>query len=222
VTTTSESDSESDGSDGGGPPRLKYVRLGGNVVDSMWGRGRLSKNQAGGVSRRKQLPWARAMDAGEKLLALAEDSGAVHVMDLCGEAMRRFDVLSMPPNCVHIEPQGEFVATCSNEGRVVVQELCACPFFHPLPVRQSRVGSTVMYVNWWADCGACRWGGSGGARLRRVDLLRAAQPQLCARPHARHWKRRRQGERVPPPPPPAPGGGGPRGGAAPPPPPAPP
>ena len=53
----------------------------------------------------------------------ATRSGAIHVLDLSGGPIRRFGVHTMPVHSVHIDASGEHIASCSNEGRVVIHEL---------------------------------------------------------------------------------------------------
>ena len=63
------------------------------------------------------------LDANDKLIALATKRGLVHVLDLSGGPIRRFDVHTMPPNAIHIDESGEYISSCSDEGRVVVHAL---------------------------------------------------------------------------------------------------
>ena len=86
-------------------PHLKYLRLGGKVADS------LRRSDQSKAER------ATDLDANEKLLALATERGAVHVLDLSGGSIRRFDAHSMPVHAVHIDQDGEHIASCSNVRR---------------------------------------------------------------------------------------------------------
>lgn len=95
------------------PAALKYTRLGGVIPCSLRKRGKKQRAEV-----------ARHLGASDRLLVLATESGGVHVLDLGGEPMRSFlGAHSMPVNCVHMDDGGEYVASCSDEGRVVVHEL---------------------------------------------------------------------------------------------------
>lgn len=85
-----------------GEPHLKYLRLGGKVADSLR---RSDKSKA---------ERATDLDVNEKLLALATERGAIHVLDLSGGSIRRFDAHSMAVHAVHIDQDGEHIASCSN------------------------------------------------------------------------------------------------------------
>lgn len=86
-------------------PHLKYLRLGGKVADTLR------------RSDQSKAECATDLDANEKLLALATQRGAIHVLDLSGGSIRRFDAHSMPVHAVHIDQDGEHIASCSNVRR---------------------------------------------------------------------------------------------------------
>ena len=104
-------DLNSPGAELPGEPHLKYLRLGGKVADS------LRRTDPTKAER------ATDLDVNDKLLTLATEKGAIHVLDLSGGPIRRFDVHTMPVHAVHIDASGEHIASCSNEGRVVIHEL---------------------------------------------------------------------------------------------------
>lgn len=82
-------------------PHLKYLRLGGKVADSLR------------RSDKKKAECATDLDANEKLLALATERGAIHVLDLSGGSIRRFDAHAMAVHAIHIDQDGEHIASCS-------------------------------------------------------------------------------------------------------------
>jgi hypothetical protein len=94
-------------------PHLKYLRLGGKVADSLR------------RSDKAKAECATDLDVNEKLLALATERGAVHVLDLSGGSIRRFDVHSMPVHAVHIDQDGEHIASCSNVCNVLTHAVAA-------------------------------------------------------------------------------------------------
>ena len=86
-------------------PTLKYQRLGGAVTSIL------------------ASDAASCLAAHVKFIALGTASGAVHVLDLSGNEIRRFSPHSAVVNDICIDSTGEFVASCSQDGTVVVSPL---------------------------------------------------------------------------------------------------
>ena len=86
-------------------PTFKYQRLGGSV----------SKILAADA--------ASCLAAHVKFLALGTEGGAVHVLDLGGNEIRRFSPHSAAVTDICLDATGEFVGSCSNDGTVVVSSL---------------------------------------------------------------------------------------------------
>lgn len=86
-------------------PTLKYQRLGGSCPSI------LARDAAS------------CLAAHNKFMALGTVSGAVHVLDLAGNEIRRFTPHSAAVLDVCIDTTGEFVGSCSQDGTVVVSSL---------------------------------------------------------------------------------------------------
>jgi WD40 repeat protein len=86
-------------------PTLKYQRLGGSLPSIL------------------AADKASCLAAHSKFLSLGTDAGAVHVLDLAGNEIRRFTPHSAPVTDICIDATGEFVGSCSQDGTVVVSSL---------------------------------------------------------------------------------------------------
>jgi WD40 repeat protein len=117
--SSSESGSFS-GSEEEQEPTLTYQRLGGSVPDIL------------------KADAASCLAVHAKFLALGTLAGAVHVLDLHGNEIRRFTPHSANVTDVCIDATGEFVGSCSQDGTVVVSSLYsaeASTHWYPRPVR---------------------------------------------------------------------------------------
>ena len=88
-----------------GEPLLRYQRLGASVTDIL------------------KDDHANCLAVHPKFLALGTRSGAVHVLDLNGNEIRRFSPHSAVVNDVCIDRSGEFVGSCSQDGTVAISSL---------------------------------------------------------------------------------------------------
>ena len=86
-------------------PTLKYTRLGGSVPAIL------------------SADAATCLAAHSKFLALGTEAGSVHVLDLSGHEIRKFTPHSAGVSDICIDPTGEFVGSCSQDGTVVVSSL---------------------------------------------------------------------------------------------------
>ncbi|KAJ3308452.1 Vacuolar protein sorting-associated protein 41 [Blyttiomyces sp. JEL0837] len=95
-----ESDEESDEE-----PKLKYQRLAGTLAETL-------KKDA-----------VSTMAVSDRFLALGTHWGVVHILDLNGNDVKRFECHSATVNEISIDTNGEYVASASDDGRVVVNSL---------------------------------------------------------------------------------------------------
>ena len=86
-------------------PVLKYQRLGASVTEIL------------------AADAASCLAVHAKFLALGTVAGAVHVLDLNGNEIRRFKPHSARVNGISIDRTGEFVGSCSEDGTVVISSL---------------------------------------------------------------------------------------------------
>jgi len=93
-------DSEEEGEEE--EPKLTYHRLGHNVADCL------------------KADAASVMAAHEKFLALGTHWGAVHIFDFAGHEIKKFSSHSTTVNDLDISSTGEYVASCSDDGKVVI------------------------------------------------------------------------------------------------------
>eukprot|EP00960_Hanusia_phi_P075784 768466-Hanusia_phi.AAC.5 len=86
-------------------PRLKYQRLG---------------NSASDILKRES---ASAVRLHEKFLALGTVEGWIYILDFDGNEVRRFGAHTAIVNDLSIDRAGEFIASCSDDGTVVINGL---------------------------------------------------------------------------------------------------
>eukprot|EP01091_Cochliopodium_minus_P012545 TRINITY_DN3820_c0_g1_i1.p1 TRINITY_DN3820_c0_g1~~TRINITY_DN3820_c0_g1_i1.p1 ORF type:complete len:888 (-),score=239.42 TRINITY_DN3820_c0_g1_i1:117-2780(-) len=100
-TEETETSEESDDEE----PKLKYQRLGADVIEIL-------KNDV-----------ASCMAVSEKLLALGTHYGFVFILDFNGNQNQKFENHSSSINEISIDSSQEYIATCSDEGKVVIRGL---------------------------------------------------------------------------------------------------
>ena len=88
-------------------PKLKYERLGNDVKEVL-------KNDA-----------ASCLAVQSKFLVLGTHWGVVHILDLQGNRVKQFPCHSTTVNEISIDSNGDYVASCSDDGYVVVNGLYA-------------------------------------------------------------------------------------------------
>ncbi|KAI8618778.1 hypothetical protein BC830DRAFT_1107192 [Chytriomyces sp. MP71] len=120
--SSSEEDDESDEDDydDDDEPMLKYQRLSGTLSETL-------KKDA-----------VSAMDVSDRFLAIGTHWGVVHILDVGGNNVKRFECHSASVNCVCIDTSAEFVASASDDGKVVVNSLYTnetALFRHRRPVK---------------------------------------------------------------------------------------
>lgn len=86
-------------------PKLKYQRLGGDVPGIL------------------QSDSARVLLPHSKFLVLGTHKGKVHILDLNGNSIMTRRPHNAPINDMSLDEEGEFLATCSDDGTVVVLDL---------------------------------------------------------------------------------------------------
>ncbi|KND01521.1 uncharacterized protein SPPG_03320, partial [Spizellomyces punctatus DAOM BR117] len=86
-------------------PRLKYQRLASTLNETL-------KKDA-----------VSAMAVSDRFLALGTHWGIVHILDLIGTDVKRFNCHSASVNALSIDSNGEFVASASDDGKVVISSL---------------------------------------------------------------------------------------------------
>ncbi|XP_048576551.1 vacuolar protein sorting-associated protein 41 homolog isoform X2 [Nematostella vectensis] len=103
-----DDDSEGDEEEEEEEPKLKYERLG-NAVNEI-----LRKDEC-----------ASCMAVHSKFLALGTHYGVVHVMDHLGNSIRskEFPSHTTAVNQISIDEKGDYIASCSDDGRVVINGL---------------------------------------------------------------------------------------------------
>jgi hypothetical protein len=87
------------------PPTLKYQRLGADAT-------KILKEDA-----------ASCLSVHDKFLTLGTRSGAVHMLDLNGNEIRKFSPHSAAVNAMCIDASGEHLGSCSQDGTVVITSL---------------------------------------------------------------------------------------------------
>eukprot|EP01104_Vermistella_antarctica_P020689 TRINITY_DN896_c0_g1_i3.p1 TRINITY_DN896_c0_g1~~TRINITY_DN896_c0_g1_i3.p1 ORF type:complete len:938 (+),score=181.35 TRINITY_DN896_c0_g1_i3:205-3018(+) len=100
-------ESDSDEEEEEEEPKLKYQRLGAHAT---------------GILQRDS---ASCLGVHEKFLALGTRSGMVYILDFNGNENKRITCHAGPVNEVSIDATGEYIASCSNDGKVVVTNLVA-------------------------------------------------------------------------------------------------
>ncbi|KAH6589434.1 hypothetical protein BASA61_005623 [Batrachochytrium salamandrivorans] len=98
-------DNDDDDDDDDDEPKLKYQRLIGTVSDML-------KKDA-----------VSCMGVSHRFLAVGTHWGVVHIMDLFGTQVKRFQSHTATVNQVSIDDNGEFVASASDDGNIVVNSL---------------------------------------------------------------------------------------------------
>ncbi|TPX35873.1 hypothetical protein SmJEL517_g01692 [Synchytrium microbalum] len=101
---SSNGDQDSDESDDD-EPKLKYQRLTTGLADL------LKKDSVS------------CMTASERFLALGTHWGIIHILDLDGNDVKRFQCHSATVNQLSIDTHGEFIASASDDGRVLINSL---------------------------------------------------------------------------------------------------
>eukprot|EP01052_Picozoa_sp_SAG31_P006369 SAG31_NODE_292_length_18283_cov_10.859859_12_plen_1118_part_00 len=131
-------------------PMLKYVRC--EAIEDRLRRA--SKSGKSGATE-----YATDLSVTEKFMALGTFSGCVHILDLDGNDVRSFSPHAMPVNALSLDPAGEYVCSCSDEGLVVISPLftadtetftygepiktaALCPDYSRRGVRDFMVGSS--------------------------------------------------------------------------------
>eukprot|EP01114_Cavostelium_apophysatum_P004970 TRINITY_DN1546_c0_g1_i1.p1 TRINITY_DN1546_c0_g1~~TRINITY_DN1546_c0_g1_i1.p1 ORF type:complete len:976 (-),score=258.51 TRINITY_DN1546_c0_g1_i1:28-2796(-) len=112
-------DEEEDDEEEDDEPKLRYQRLGANVIEIL----------------RKDA--ASCMAVHEKFLALGTHWGVIHVLDFNGDEIKRFPSHSATINELSIDEYGEYIASCSDDGKVCVNALYSSESFeyeHNRPV----------------------------------------------------------------------------------------
>lgn len=88
-------------------PKLKYERLGNSMLDIL------------------KTDFASCMCVFERFLALGTRSGKIFVLDFNGNEIRRFSSHRSVVNEICVDSSGEFIASCSDDGKVVLNALYA-------------------------------------------------------------------------------------------------
>eukprot|EP00884_Botryococcus_braunii_P013195 jgi/Botrbrau1/21877/Bobra.0249s0007.1 len=84
-------------------PRLKYQRLGASVTELL------------------VQTSATCLCVSDKILALGTLEGSVHVLDITGNEVKRLNAHKQTVNCICFDETVEYIASCSDDGTVVVQ-----------------------------------------------------------------------------------------------------
>ncbi|KAJ3030993.1 UNVERIFIED_CONTAM: Vacuolar protein sorting-associated protein 41, partial [Siphonaria sp. JEL0065] len=101
-------------------PVLKYQRLSGILADTL-------KKDA-----------VSTMSVSDRFLALGTHWGVVHILDMSGNNVKRFECHFACVNDISIDTSGEFVASASDDGKVVINSLYTpevFPFKHKRPIK---------------------------------------------------------------------------------------
>ncbi|KAG9442877.1 hypothetical protein H6P81_018731 [Aristolochia fimbriata] len=86
-------------------PRLKYQRMGGSISS-------LLSNDA-----------ASSISVAERMIALGTHDGTVHILDFMGNQIKAFHAHAATVNDLSFDGEGEFIASCSDDGLVVINSL---------------------------------------------------------------------------------------------------
>ncbi|XP_074350636.1 vacuolar protein sorting-associated protein 41 homolog isoform X2 [Apium graveolens] len=86
-------------------PRLKYQRMGGSVP------GILSANSASCIA------------VAQRLIALGTRAGSVHILDFLGNQVKQFPAHGAAVTDLCFDIEGEYIASCSDDGSVVINSL---------------------------------------------------------------------------------------------------
>ncbi|ORY38239.1 hypothetical protein BCR33DRAFT_741746 [Rhizoclosmatium globosum] len=112
--SSDEDDDDDDESDE--EPMLKYQRLSGTLAETL-------KKDA-----------VSTMAVSDRFLALGTHWGVVHILDLSGNNVKRFECHSATINDICIDTAGEFVASASDDGKVIINSL----YTHESPMFKHR------------------------------------------------------------------------------------
>ncbi|KAK4441239.1 Vacuolar protein sorting-associated protein 41 [Sesamum alatum] len=86
-------------------PRLKYQRMGGSVPTLL------------------QSDAASCVAIAERMIALGTHSGSVHILDFLGNQVKEFIAHTAAVNDLCFDIEGEYIASCSDDGSVVISSL---------------------------------------------------------------------------------------------------
>ena len=100
-----EDDDEEDDADEDEEPKLKYQRLGNSVPE---------------ILKRES---ASAIHVHERFIALGTQEGWIYILDFNGTEIRRFGAHTAVVNCLSVDKAGEIIASCSDDGTVVLNGL---------------------------------------------------------------------------------------------------
>ncbi|KAJ3144786.1 Vacuolar protein sorting-associated protein 41 [Geranomyces variabilis] len=100
-----EDDDEEEGEDDEEEPKLKYQRLASTLGETL-------KKDA-----------VSTMAVSDRFLALGTHWGVVHILDLIGTDVKRFQCHSATVTALSIDTNGEYVASASDDGKVVINSL---------------------------------------------------------------------------------------------------
>eukprot|EP01100_Stratorugosa_tubuloviscum_P003657 TRINITY_DN188_c2_g2_i1.p1 TRINITY_DN188_c2_g2~~TRINITY_DN188_c2_g2_i1.p1 ORF type:complete len:925 (-),score=372.33 TRINITY_DN188_c2_g2_i1:105-2879(-) len=105
-----EIEAEVEGEEGGEEeeeeaPKLKYHRLTSSVNDII------------------VRETATCLTSHDKFMALGTSSGKVYILDFAGDLIQSYEAHNHPIMDISIEISGEFVASCCNEGKVIIKSL---------------------------------------------------------------------------------------------------
>eukprot|EP00833_Pecoramyces_ruminatium_P006798 jgi/Orpsp1_1/1180830/evm.model.c7180000074804.1 len=100
---SSEEDSENENDDI--EPKLKYQIINGSLSEI------LKKDNISTIT------------ASDRFLALGTHNGMIHILDLTGNSVKRFKCHSATINQISIDDNGEYIASASDDGRVVINGL---------------------------------------------------------------------------------------------------
>uniref|UniRef100_S4RIT6 Vacuolar protein sorting-associated protein 41 homolog n=1 Tax=Petromyzon marinus TaxID=7757 RepID=S4RIT6_PETMA len=144
--TFNTGDSEDDSEEELEEPKLKYERLGNEVTDIL-------KHDA-----------ASCMAVHDKFVALGTHFGKVFILDVDGNKIREFSSHTVTVNQISLDMDGEYIASCSDEGKVFIHGLYSseantdCNFDSPIKAvalhpefgkiqsRQYITGSDKLYL----------------------------------------------------------------------------
>ncbi|KIP02254.1 hypothetical protein PHLGIDRAFT_130843 [Phlebiopsis gigantea 11061_1 CR5-6] len=107
-----EEDDEDEGEDDDDEPALKYERLGGSVHDLL------------------QKDSASTLGYSHQRLALGTHAGIIHVLDMQGERIKSVKPHSASILDISLDETGDFVATASMDGQVVIYSLSTPEVYH--------------------------------------------------------------------------------------------
>ncbi|WOG95927.1 hypothetical protein DCAR_0415256 [Daucus carota subsp. sativus] len=86
-------------------PRLKYQRMGGSVPALLSGKS------------------ASCIEVAERMIALGTRAGSVHILDFLGNQVKEFLAHGATVNDLCFDIEGEYIASCSDDGSVAINSL---------------------------------------------------------------------------------------------------